>query len=69
MLKTTTTTYTFDHKDGTQTLLFLEDDNLIIRNLWANGELDSEVTILATIGNLGDLAQALNEMHNEVIGE
>lgn len=69
MLKTTTTTYTLDHKDGTQTLLFLEDDNLIIRNHWADGELNSEVTILATIGNLGDLAQALNEMQNEVIGE
>jgi len=69
MLKTTTTTYTLDHKDGTQTLLFLEDDNLIIRSLWANGELDSEIAIPATVGNLGDLTQALNEMHNEVIGE
>ena len=69
MQKTTTTVYSFDHKDGTQTLLFLEDNNLVIRSLWANGDIDSEVTIPATVGNLGDLTQALNEMHNEVIGE
>jgi hypothetical protein len=69
MQKVTRTTYTIDQSNGQSLTLHLEDDYLVIRNYWANGEIESEVNILATVGLMSDISTAISEIENEVIGE
>jgi hypothetical protein len=63
------TVYTIHNGDGTYLELYLENDTLTIRSLWANDEVRGELEIEPTVRCMSDLSEAINEIWSEVIGE
>jgi hypothetical protein len=69
VIKKTTTVYTISQPAGTSLTVHLDGDFIVIRNLWANDTIESEVNIHATRGTVADLVTAFSELESEVIGE
>jgi hypothetical protein len=69
MLKETRTTYTLNQPNGESVKLYLEGDYLVIQNIWANDEIQTEVNIHASRATLRDLLTVLDEIETAVIGE
>lgn len=69
MTKTTTTVYTIVQPAGTSLTVHLEGDFIVIRNVWANDEIESGVNIHASIGSVADLVTVFAELESVVIGE
>lgn len=69
MTKTTTTVYTLPQPAGTSLTIHREGDFIIIRNLYANDDIESEVNIHATAGVIADLVTVFSELESVVIGE
>ena len=69
MTKKTTTVYTLPQPAGTSLTVHLEGDFIVIRNLWANDTIESEVNIHATVGVVADLVTVFSELESVVIGE
>jgi hypothetical protein len=69
MQKTTITTYTIDQPNGATVTLNLDGDYLVIRNIYPNGDIETEVNIHATVGTMSDLHTVIDEIESVVIGE
>ena len=69
MQKEVRTTYTLEQPNGCSVTVYLEDDHIVVRNLWANGEIESEVNIHSTVGTAADLVAVFTELESVIIGE
>lgn len=69
MKRETRTVYTIIQPAGTTLTVHLESDFIVIRNVWANDEIESEVNIHATRGAVADLVTVFSELESQVIGE
>jgi len=67
--KETKTVYTLEQPGGTAVTIHFEGDFIVIRNVWANDEIESEVNIHATRGIAADLVAVFSELEAVVIGE